>query len=120
VKITSVETFILHVPVTEQGITDSTHRVTHWGTPGVIIRTDESLSGFGYAPLLIGSDPLEVRSLWGKLLHHPPLQWVGRAGISHLALSAVDIALWDLKAKAAQMPLWKLLGGSGEKKIRAA
>ena len=59
-----------------------------------------------------------MRSLWSKLLHHPPLQWVGRAGISHLTLSAVDIALWDLKAKAAQMPLWKLLGGSG-KKIRA-
>jgi L-alanine-DL-glutamate epimerase-like enolase superfamily enzyme len=140
VKITSIETFILHVPVTRQGIADSTHRLTHWGTPSVIIRTDESISGFGYtgthahlptdrlitqfvgesyAPLLIGSDPLEVRSLWSKLLHHAPLQWVGRAGISHLALSAIDIALWDLKAKAAQMPLWKLLGGSGEKKICA-
>lgn len=139
-KITSIETFILHVPVTRQGIADSTHQVTHWGVPGVVIRTDESIAGFGYtgthahlptdrlitqfieesyAPLLIGSDPLEVRFLWGKLLHHPPLQWVGRAGISHLALSAVDIALWDLKAKAAQMPLWKLLGGSAEKKIRA-
>ncbi len=139
-KITSVETFILHVPVTRQNIADSTHRLTHWGAPGVILRTNESISGFGYtgthahlptdrlitqfigecyAPLLIGGDPLEVRSLWGKLLHHPPLQWVGRAGISHLALSAVDIALWDLKAKAAQIPLWKLLGGSAEKKIRA-
>lgn len=139
-KITSIETFILHVPVTRQNIADSTHRLTHWGAPGIIIRTDESISGFGYtgthahlptdrlitefiresyAPLLIGYDPLQVRSLWGKLLHHPPLQWVGRAGISHLALSAVDIALWDLKAKAAQIPLWKLLGGSGEKKIRA-
>jgi L-alanine-DL-glutamate epimerase-like enolase superfamily enzyme len=96
------------VPVTRQGIADSTHQLTHWGTPGVIIRTDESISGFGYtgthahlptdrlitqfigesyAPLLIASDPLEVRSLWSKLLYHAPLQWVGRAGISHLALS---------------------------------
>jgi len=139
-KITSIETFILHTPVTRRGIADSTHRLTHWGVPGVIIRTDGDISGFGYtgthahrptdrlitqciaesyAPLLIGCDPLEVRSLWTKLLHHPPLQWVGRAGITHLALSAVDIALWDLKAKAAQIPLWKLLGGCGDKKVRA-
>jgi L-alanine-DL-glutamate epimerase-like enolase superfamily enzyme len=103
VKITSVETFILHVPVTARGIAESTHLLTHWGAPGVIIRTDGSISDFGYtgthahlptdrlitqfiresyAPLLIGRDPLEVRSLWGKLLQHPPLQWVGRAGIS--------------------------------------
>jgi L-alanine-DL-glutamate epimerase-like enolase superfamily enzyme len=40
-------------------------------------------------------------------------------GITHLALSAVDVALWDLKAKAANMPLWKLLGGSHQKRIQA-
>jgi len=53
------------------------------------------------------------------LLHHPPVQWVGRAGITHLALSAIDIALWDLKARYAGVPLFRLLGGSPEKKIEA-
>jgi len=45
--------------------------------------------------------------------------WVGRSGITHLALGAIDIALWDLKAKDAGMPLWKLLGGSASKKVEA-
>jgi L-alanine-DL-glutamate epimerase-like enolase superfamily enzyme len=139
-KITQVEPFILHVPVTRRRIEDSTHQVSHWGAPGVILRTDAGISGYGYtgthahlpsdrlitdcighsyAPLLIGEDPLETQSLWQKLYHYPPLQWVGRSGITQLALSAVDIALWDIKAKMAGMPLWKLLGGSAGKTIQA-
>jgi L-alanine-DL-glutamate epimerase-like enolase superfamily enzyme len=46
-------------------------------------------------------------------------QLVGRAGITHLAQGAIDIALWDLKAKEAGVPLWKLLGGSASKKVEA-
>src|SRR4051794_23216590 len=109
-KIARVEPFILHVPVTRGGIADSTHRITHWGAPGVIIETDSGLQGFGYTgtpahlatdrliasciadsfgPLLIGEDAHEIQHIWGKLLHFPPLQWVGRGGITHLALSAV-------------------------------
>jgi L-alanine-DL-glutamate epimerase-like enolase superfamily enzyme len=41
------------------------------------------------------------------------------AGITQLALSAVDIALWDLKARYAGLPLFRLLGGTGEKRIEA-
>ena len=48
----------------------------------------------------------------GNCIHIPSIRWIGRAGITQLALSAIDIALWDLKAKEAKMPLWKLLGGS--------
>ncbi len=139
-KITQVEPFILHVPVTGSGIADSTNRVTHWGAPGVIVRTDAGISGYGYTgtlghaptdrlirdaigetlgPLLIGEDPREVRALWEKMYRFPPLHWVGRAGVTQMALSAVDVALWDIKAKAAEMPLWKLLCGSGSKKIEA-
>ncbi len=137
-KITQVETFILHVPVTRSRIADSTHQLTHWGAPGVIIHTDAGISGYGYtgthahlptdrlitdcvahayAPLLLDEDPCQVRHLWQKLSHFPPVQWVGRSGITHLALSTVDIALWDIKAKAAGTPLWKLLGGTGTKTI---
>jgi L-alanine-DL-glutamate epimerase-like enolase superfamily enzyme len=138
--IESIQTFILHVPVTRGGIADSTHSITHWGVPGALIHTDDGLTGYGYAgthahlatdrlitsciadaygPLLIGKEALEVRSLWDMLAHHPPIQWVGRCGITHLALAAIDIALWDIKAKQASVPLWKLLGGSASKRLEA-
>ena len=139
-EITKIETFILHAPVTRGGVADSTHTLTHWGAPGVAIHTDCGLVGYGYTgthahlasdklitdcikdsfgPLLIGEDPVEVRGLWEKLHKFSEVYWVGRMGITHLALSAIDVALWDLKAKAANMPLWKLLGGSSKKKVQA-
>ena len=139
-KITAVEPFILHVPVTGSQIADSTHVVTHWGVVGAKISTDNGLAGYGYtgthahlpgdqlitqcistclAPLLIGEDASDVQRLWLKLARHPALQWIGRAGITTLAHAALDVALWDLKAKAAGVPLWKLLGGQVREKIRA-
>ena len=139
-KITKLEAIILHAPVTRGGIADSTHQLTHWGAPGVAIHTDTGLVGYGfsgthahlptdrlivecivnsYGPLLLGADPSEVRALWEKLHKRSEIYWVGRAGITHLALGAIDIALWDLKAKAAGLPLWKLLGGSASKKVEA-
>jgi L-alanine-DL-glutamate epimerase-like enolase superfamily enzyme len=139
-KITQVEPFILHVPVTKNRIEDSTHGVTHWGAPSVILHTDSGLRGFGftgthahlasdrlitscirdvYGPLLIGEDPNEVQRIWSKLYHFPPVKWVGRSGISHLALAAVDIALWDLKSKSVGQPLWKLLGGAIHEHVAA-
>ncbi|HEX5482385.1 MAG TPA: mandelate racemase/muconate lactonizing enzyme family protein [Terriglobia bacterium] len=139
-KITRIEPFILHVPVTGSEISDSTHRITHWGAPGVIIHTDSGLRGYGYTgthahlptdrlitncatetygPLLLGEDPENVLELWNKLFHFPPAQWVGRSGITQLALSAVDVALWDLKAKAASQPLWKFLGGGAATPLEA-
>jgi L-alanine-DL-glutamate epimerase-like enolase superfamily enzyme len=139
-KITEVAPFLLHVPVTGGGIADSTHEITHWGMPGCRIITDTGLVGFGYtgthaaasldrlitscisdvyAPLLLNEDPREVRSLHCKLLFDPPSHWVGRGGITQMALSAVDIALWDLKAKAMGEPLWHLLGGSATKLVEA-
>ncbi|TWT82548.1 L-fuconate dehydratase [Planctomycetes bacterium CA13] len=139
-KITKLRPLILHAPVTRGGIADSTHSITHWGAPGVAIHTDSGHVGYGFSgthahlptdrlivdcitnsfgPLLIGEDPCEVRALWEKLYHQSEIYWVGRAGITHLALGAIDIALWDLKAKQAEQPLWKLLGGTNQKKVEA-
>jgi L-alanine-DL-glutamate epimerase-like enolase superfamily enzyme len=137
-KISKIEPFILHVPVTRNKIEDSLHQLTHWGLVGVMLHTDTGLCGCGYtgthahlptdqlisdcisktyAPLLMGEVAHDVQRLWAKLCYFPPAQWVGRSGITRLALSAVDIALWDLKAKAAELPLWRFLGGDGLKKI---
>src|SRR3954449_2226426 len=60
------------------------------------------------APDLIGEDPSDIGRLWTKLV------WagasVGRSGLSTQALAAIDVALWDLKARRAGLPLAKLIG----------
>ncbi|OSQ36723.1 mandelate racemase/muconate lactonizing enzyme family protein [Thalassospira mesophila] len=135
-KITALKTFILHVPVTRNGVSDSTHTLTHWGAPGVMIETDAGIIGYGYsgthahlptdrlitqcietcfADLIIGRNPLEVTALWREMERFPPVQWVGRGGITHLALGAIDVALWDIKSKASGMPLWQEMGGNARK-----
>ena len=139
-RIEAVTPFILHVPVTGSQIADSTHTVTHWGVVGARIDVQGGLSGWGYtgthahlasdhlitrcissclAPLLVGEDASDVTRLWQRIARHPALQWVGRAGITTLAHAAIDVALWDVKAKSAQLPLWKLLGGQAREKVRA-
>lgn len=84
----------------------------------VTIRTDEGINGIGYGymgyvdsfrELLIGEDPLCNEKLWAKMWV-PKL--VGRRGMTTRSLSAIDIALWDIKAKKAGLPLYKLLGGA--------
>jgi len=139
-KIQGVTPFIMHIPVTGNQISDSTHTISHWGVVGVRIRSSGGKEGFGftgthaqvssdrlisrllsdvYAPLLEGRLLEDHQSIWGDLFHFPPLQWVGRAGLTQLALSAVDMALWDLRAKHSEMPLWALLGGSRPGRVRA-
>jgi L-alanine-DL-glutamate epimerase-like enolase superfamily enzyme len=139
-KITAIEPFIVHLPVTGNAIADSTHNVTHWGVVGTRIVTSDGLVGYGftgthsdlasdrlitscisdcYAPLLIGEDANDRTRLWIKLARHPALQWVGRSGITQLALAAVDVALWDLAAKQAGVPLWHFLGGARTERLEA-
>lgn len=139
-QIKDVRPFILHVPVTGGNIADSTHSITHWGVVGTAIETDAGLVGWGftgthahlpsdrliascirdcYKPLLLGKEAFDNVALIEDLAHHPPLQWVGRAGITQLALAAIDIALWDLKAKQAEQPLWRLLGGATKNRLTA-
>jgi len=62
------------------------------------------------AALTVGMDPLRIEQIIGKLRAGTG-DSCGPGGIFTLALSAVDIALWDLKGKALEQPLWKLLGG---------
>jgi L-alanine-DL-glutamate epimerase-like enolase superfamily enzyme len=131
-KIAHVAPFIVHVPL-PRPITDSTNCVDHWGFVGATVTTEDGLSGCGftgthaflpgdrlisefigsiYAPLLVNEaveDVADIARLWKKLYDFPPARWIGRSGISHLALAAVDIALWDLYAKQRRQPLWQIL-----------
>ncbi|CAK4858069.1 unnamed protein product [Aphanomyces euteiches] len=71
-----------------------------------------------YAPVLLGKDPFMVKEIWDEL-RFGKMHWIGRAGITHMALAAVDIALWDIMSKASNKPLWQYLGGHKSKQIKA-
>jgi D-galactarolactone cycloisomerase len=91
----------------------------------VSVRVDADLVGIGsayshpglvkliiedhLAPFLIGSDPAEVEMLWDRM--YSLTRWYGRKGAAISALGAVDVALWDLRGKAADKPVYELLGG---------
>lgn len=92
------------------------------------IVTDEGVSGVGgpitleYAfiidtqlkALLIGSDPLAHELLWDKMYR---ASVHGRKGSTMIAISAVDCALWDLKGRALNAPVYRILGGPTRKEI---
>src|SRR5258708_1912178 len=67
------------------------------------------------APALVGADALDHALLADRLLHK--LIKLGPDGIVTGALAAVDIALWDLKGKAFQQPIYKFLGGAWRTRI---
>ena len=88
--------------------------------PGSILylETDENISGISLGfggtrvgmlfPAIEGEDPRDVVGLWTRMN-----DWVhkmGNRGEANMALSAIDIALWDLKAKLADEPVWRTLG----------
>src|ERR1700757_1686866 len=66
-----------------------------------------------FGALAIGEDPLRVEAIAAKL--RVAAGSAGPGGIFHLALSAIDRALWDIRGKALNLPLWKLLGGARER-----
>jgi D-arabinonate dehydratase len=92
----------------------------------VVIETDGGVAGTGFgmtrnapigaivdrnlAPLLLGADPLMTEELWERL-YYRNLTIAGR-GVFMRALSAVDVALWDIKGQVAGQPIWRLLGGA--------
>src|SRR5262249_32830618 len=66
-------------------------------------------------PLLIGADPWAIEFLWQHM--YRKTMAFGRKGIGMAAISAVDIALWDLLGKSANQPVFRLLGGRTKPRI---
>ena len=97
----------------------------------VEIFTDDGLVGIGNAalapqvtkqtidlylkPLLIGQNPWDIEFLWQHM--YRKTMAFGRKGIGMVAISAVDIALWDLLGKSAKQPVYRLLGGRTKPRI---
>ena len=84
-----------------------------YGAPLAVANVvDEAL-----APLLIGEDPTAIEALTRKM--HQALMIWGRRGLGMFAVSGVEIALWDLAGKARGVPVWALLGGLAQPRLRA-
>jgi L-rhamnonate dehydratase len=95
----------------------------------VRIETDDGVVGVGgtapapakqiieehFAHLLTGQDPFDIERLWDQLFRAS--MPYGRKGLPIMAISAVDIALWDLIGKATGEPVWRLLGGATKEAI---
>ena len=123
-KITDVKTTVISIPQL-RGIQDATIRHPTQGLSQCFVHvlTDEGLEGLGLGggahaareviertlkPRLVGQDPLYIEKLWDDMFW--AVRGIGRKGLAFCALSAVDIALWDLKAKFFEVPLYQLLG----------
>lgn len=74
-------------------------------------RSIKALVDFELAPFLVGKDATLIEQMYSGMLWH--IHYVGRGGIASFAISACDIALWDLKGRRENRPLWQMAGGAG-------
>ncbi|WP_349664134.1 mandelate racemase/muconate lactonizing enzyme family protein [Cellulophaga lytica] len=128
-KIKSVETKLFKVPLPEV-LNDAKHGDhTHFELVTTTITLEDGSTGTGYtytggkgghaikamvendfASVLIGKDGTDIDGLYDFMEWH--IHYVGRGGIASFAISTIDIALWDIKCKKANLPLWKMAGGT--------
>ena len=100
----SLDTLFVRV-VTDQGIEGWGEGFGHACCPATRAVVDTQL-----APAVLGEDARDIRGLMTRLAQR--LHLFGRNGPHIYALSALDVALWDIAGKAANLPLWRLLGGA--------
>ncbi|MER8485305.1 mandelate racemase/muconate lactonizing enzyme family protein [Mesorhizobium sp. M1322] len=129
-SIADVRCQLFRVPLSH-AMGDAKHGIhTHFELVTVTIRLSDGSEGTGYTytggkggraiqavieydlkPFLIGKDGAAIDAIYDGLWWH--IHYVGRGGITAFAMSAVDIALWDLRGKADGKALWQLAGGAG-------
>ncbi|MBO2942388.1 mandelate racemase/muconate lactonizing enzyme family protein [Paenibacillus sp. F411] len=128
-QITDIQTQYFHVPLSEQ-LGDARHGIhSHFELVTVTIVQQNGQQGVGYTytggiggraichmiehdlkPCLLGKEASCIEKLWEDMVWK--IHYVGRGGIASFAISAIDIALWDLRGRSFDEPLWKLLGGN--------
>ena len=137
-KITRIESIVINMPMLIEGSVmpkQGGRPRTSMDTLLVRVDTDEGVTGWGegfghriytatkaaidsfIGPMCIGRDPTAIAALVDELQRN--LAGVGRNGPAMYALSAIDIALWDIAGKVAKLPLYRLLGGSARKTLPA-
>ncbi len=131
-RIKSLSARRFRVPLPEV-LSDAKHGDhTHFELITVRVRLDDGSEGTGYtytggrggqaiaamvthdlAPFLVGRDATDVEALHDAMQWH--IHYVGRGGIASFAISAIDIALWDLRGKRLGRALWSMAGGSSRR-----
>ena len=129
-KITSVDCMII-----DSG--DPCKGRNTWHPIVIRVNTDEGISGFGeagvaygrgyraafgmvqdFSELILGEDPMNIEKVWEKI-YRKTFWGLGGGTIISAGMSAIDIALWDIKGKALNVPIYQLLGGKSNDKLRA-
>lgn len=110
--------------------------VSKWRPVVVRINTDEGISGFGevgmaygigasagfgmakdLSKIILGMDPMQNEAIWDKM-QKKTFWGQGGGTVVSAGMSAIDIALWDIKGKALNAPVYQLLGGKSRDKVR--
>lgn len=113
-RIEKFETFIadtfLFVRITADDGTQGIGESTFWGFPQASEAIIKTFEGF-----MVGQDPLRIEHHWNSMYRRFSFRGAALAG----AIGAIDEALWDIKGKHYQAPVWDLLGGRVREKVRA-
>ena len=133
-KITDIKTIRLRATIPTEGQVFSRSGVRNSrSTTLVQVETDEGITGFGSCsgngelieviaarvlkPLLIGMDPTQIDEIWDKAYVRGGHKEFGTRGVGVVALSGIDVALWDILGKVRGVPLYQLLGGKCHDKV---
>jgi L-alanine-DL-glutamate epimerase-like enolase superfamily enzyme len=109
----SMRTFTFHGWLVVEVFTDEGH--IGLGNAALAPQATKQVIDLYLKPLLIGQDPWDIERLW-QLMYRKTIAF-GRKGIGMVAISALDIALWDLLGKSAKQPVFRLLGGRTKTRI---
>ena len=131
-RIAAVDIQRFNLPLAEV-LSDAKHGDhTHFELITATVRLEDGSEGTGYtytggrggraveamlvhdlAPFVTGRDAADVEAVHDAMQWH--VHYVARGGIASFAISAIDIALWDLRCKAAGKPLWQVAGGASDR-----
>ncbi|EEO5256710.1 mandelate racemase/muconate lactonizing enzyme family protein, partial [Salmonella enterica] len=128
-KITSIEVFDCELKKRDQ-------TMSSYNPVLIRVNTDSGLSGIGevglaygagakagvgiirdLAPLIVGEDPLNIEKIW-EFFFRKTFWGMGGGNVFYAGMSAIDIALWDIKGKYLGVPVYQLLGGKTNEKLR--
>jgi L-alanine-DL-glutamate epimerase-like enolase superfamily enzyme len=133
-KITDIKTLRLRAAIPQEGQVFSRSGVRNYRSATLVqIDTDEGISGLGSCsgngeliefivakilrPLVVGLDPTRIDEVWDRAYVRGGHKEFGTRGIGVVALSGIDVALWDIFGKIHGQPLYQILGGKCRDKV---